>query len=91
MKRFYTVNGCNGSSLRIYEEFKKKLKAKGPTEVTSSDQCDFILAFCPISTRAGIDIQETMEMCPGWMSGRSSRAVMVKPVELRLPVPATKR
>ncbi|CAL8238428.1 unnamed protein product [Lota lota] len=61
-RRFYTVNG---RCLNADNELVKELKAKGRTEVTSLDQCDFILAFCPISTRAGIDIQETLEMCPG--------------------------
>jgi hypothetical protein len=55
----------NGLKLNADNELVKKLKNKGHTEVMSSDRCDFILAFCPISTRPGIDIQETMEMCQG--------------------------
>ncbi|XP_030200438.1 uncharacterized protein LOC115534013 [Gadus morhua] len=60
--RFTTMNGLK---LNADNELVKKLKNKGHTEVMSSDRCDFILAFCPISTRPGIDIQETMEMCQG--------------------------
>ncbi|XP_030201477.1 uncharacterized protein LOC115534556 isoform X2 [Gadus morhua] len=65
MRSFYSVNGSNGCSLRICEEFKLKLKAKGQTEVMLPNQCDYLLAFCTISTRPGIDIHETMEKCPG--------------------------
>ncbi|CAL8391941.1 unnamed protein product [Arctogadus glacialis] len=64
MRSFYSVNGSNGCSLRICEEFKLKLKAKGQTEVMSPNECDYLLAFCTISTRPGIDIHETMEKCP---------------------------
>ena len=63
--RFYSVNTSSGSSLRVCEELKVKLKAKGQTEVTSPDQCDYVLACCTISTRPGIDLQETVARCPG--------------------------
>ena len=57
---FSTVNGETG----VAKEFIKKLEKKGKTEV-SEDRCDFILAFCKISTRPGIDIEETIKQCPG--------------------------
>ncbi|CAL8391923.1 unnamed protein product [Arctogadus glacialis] len=60
--RFTTVNGLN---LNADNDLVEKLKAKGHTQGESSDPCEYILAFCPISTRPGIDIQETMEMCTG--------------------------
>ncbi|CAL8238675.1 unnamed protein product [Lota lota] len=60
MKKFYTING----NTVVTNEFTTELKDKGLTEVTPQEQCDFILAFCPISTRAGIDTQETLEKCP---------------------------
>ncbi|CAL8314680.1 unnamed protein product [Boreogadus saida] len=60
--RFTTVNGSN---LNADNDLVEKLKAKGHTQGESSDPCDYILAFCPIVTRPGIDIQETMEMCTG--------------------------
>ncbi|XP_030200435.1 uncharacterized protein LOC115534011 isoform X3 [Gadus morhua] len=63
--RFTTVNGLN---LNTDNDLVEKLKAKGHTQVKSSDPCDYILAFCPISTRPGINIQETMEMCTGTLS-----------------------
>ncbi|KAJ3606848.1 hypothetical protein NHX12_026367 [Muraenolepis orangiensis] len=59
--RFYTVDGC---SLSLCQDFKVRLEAIGQNEVKSSDQCDYLLAFCPIRTRPGIDIQETMAKCP---------------------------
>ncbi|KAJ3606846.1 hypothetical protein NHX12_026365 [Muraenolepis orangiensis] len=60
MKTFFTVNGSTG----VTDAVTAKVKSKGQIEVTSSDQCDYILAFCVISTRAGIDIQETKDKCP---------------------------
>ncbi|CAL8316027.1 unnamed protein product [Lota lota] len=60
MKKFYTING----DTVVTNEFITKIKKKGRTEVTPQEQYDFILAFCPISTRAGIDIQETLDKCP---------------------------
>ncbi|KAJ3611387.1 hypothetical protein NHX12_021403 [Muraenolepis orangiensis] len=62
IQKFYSVNG---TCLNADNEIVSKLKAKGQIEVKSSAQCDYILAFCPISTRPGIDIQETMAKCPG--------------------------
>ncbi|KAJ3606423.1 hypothetical protein NHX12_025944, partial [Muraenolepis orangiensis] len=60
MKTFFPVNGSTG----VTDAVTAKVKVKGQIEVTSSDQCDYILAFCVISTRAGIDIQETKDKCP---------------------------
>ncbi|KAJ3606843.1 hypothetical protein NHX12_026362 [Muraenolepis orangiensis] len=60
MKTFFTVNGSAG----VTNAVTAKVKGKGQIEVTSSDQCDYILAFCVISTSAGIDIQETKDKCP---------------------------
>ena len=65
MERFYSVNSRSGGSLLVCNELKVKLAANGQTEVESPDQCDYVLAFCTISTRPGIDIKETMEKCPG--------------------------
>ncbi|XP_030200437.1 uncharacterized protein LOC115534011 isoform X5 [Gadus morhua] len=76
--RFTTVNGLN---LNTDNDLVEKLKAKGHTQVKSSDPCDYILAFCPISTRPGINIQETMEMCtaPSPFSSSSTSVLPLTP------------
>lgn len=61
MKKFFTVNGGTG----VTNEFTTNLENKCQTEVKLPDECDYILAFCLINTRPGIDIQETKEKCPG--------------------------
>ena len=60
MRKFYTVNGDTA----VTNEFTTKLKKEGKTEV-SKEKREFTLAFCRISTRPGIDIQETQDKCPG--------------------------
>ncbi|CAL8391921.1 unnamed protein product [Arctogadus glacialis] len=59
MRKFYTVNGDTAVS----NEITTKLKDEGKTEV-SKEEREFTLAFCRISTRPGIDIQETQDKCP---------------------------
>ncbi|XP_056436713.1 uncharacterized protein LOC130374140 isoform X3 [Gadus chalcogrammus] len=65
MRKFYTVNGDTA----VTNEFTTKLKKEGKTEV-SKEKREFTLAFCRISTRPGIDIQETQDKCPEPADGK---------------------
>uniref|UniRef100_A0A3Q1CNR3 Uncharacterized protein n=1 Tax=Amphiprion ocellaris TaxID=80972 RepID=A0A3Q1CNR3_AMPOC len=37
---------------------------KGQTEVTSPEQCDYLLVFCPVASRVGTDISEALDHIP---------------------------
>ncbi|XP_064847142.1 uncharacterized protein LOC135557621 isoform X2 [Oncorhynchus masou masou] len=48
---FFTI--LTGNTLRSHEEINRCLTAEGLTEVTSLEESNVILAFCPIVSRAG--------------------------------------
>ncbi|KAF5900186.1 verrucotoxin subunit beta-like, partial [Clarias magur] len=52
-----------GETLKSHEDFIVKLKNKIPMlkEVKRVDECDFILVFCPIVSRAGTDIEAAVK------------------------------
>uniref|UniRef100_A0A8C7KSP7 Uncharacterized protein n=2 Tax=Oncorhynchus kisutch TaxID=8019 RepID=A0A8C7KSP7_ONCKI len=59
---FFTI--LTGNTLWSHEEINRCLTAKGLTEVTSLEESDVILAFCPIVSRAGTDIEAALEQIP---------------------------
>ncbi|KAM9339389.1 uncharacterized protein ABDE67_017045 isoform 2-T2 [Symphorus nematophorus] len=62
-KKFYvTVAGnTNGAHNKIVE----KLLGIGQIEVSSPEDSDYLVVFCPISTRVRMDIRETLECIEG--------------------------
>ncbi|XP_073348531.1 uncharacterized protein [Pagrus major] len=59
---FVQVAGkTNGAHL----EYVERLRGIGQTEVSSPEQCDYIVVFCPIVSRVGKDIGEALENIPG--------------------------
>ncbi|XP_042156711.1 uncharacterized protein LOC121839976 isoform X2 [Oncorhynchus tshawytscha] len=63
MEKFFTV--VTGNTLGSHDKLINRLAAKKHlTEVTSLEECDVILAFCPIVSRAGTDIEAALEQIP---------------------------
>ncbi|XP_071001709.1 uncharacterized protein [Oncorhynchus clarkii lewisi] len=63
MDKFFTV--VTGNTLGSHEELINRLAAKRHlTEVTSLEESDVILAFCPIVSRAGTDIEAALQQIP---------------------------
>ncbi|KAL7838588.1 hypothetical protein AOLI_G00269920 [Acnodon oligacanthus] len=52
-----------GETLNSHEDFKKRLHRKVPglQEVSEKENCNFILLFCPVVSRAGTDIKRALE------------------------------
>uniref|UniRef100_A0A3P8T3H2 Uncharacterized protein n=1 Tax=Amphiprion percula TaxID=161767 RepID=A0A3P8T3H2_AMPPE len=51
----------------VDEVLKKQgggFKSEGQTEVTSPEQCDYLLVFCPVASRVGTDISEALDHIP---------------------------
>lgn len=64
MKKFFSV--LTGNTLGSHEELIHRLAAKRHlTEVTSLEESDVTLAFCPIVSRAGTDVEAAMQQIPG--------------------------
>ena len=47
-----------------HKNLMQKLTEEGLTEVTSQEECDVIIAFCPIISLVGTDIQEALCKIP---------------------------
>ncbi|XP_045576808.1 uncharacterized protein isoform X17 [Salmo salar] len=63
MDKFFTV--VTGNTLGSHEELIHRLAAKRHlTEVTSLEESDVILAFCPIVSRAGTDVEAALQQIP---------------------------
>ncbi|XP_056150888.1 uncharacterized protein LOC130125355 [Lampris incognitus] len=62
MNEFYTV--LTGETLGVHTEFIKKHTHNAQIEVASYMLCGYILAFCPIVSRAGTDIEAAMRVIP---------------------------
>ncbi|XP_056150626.1 uncharacterized protein LOC130125170 [Lampris incognitus] len=62
MNEFYTV--LTGETLGVHTEFIKKHTHNSQIEVASYMLCGYILAFCPIVSRAGTDIEAAMRVIP---------------------------
>ncbi|XP_035808586.2 uncharacterized protein LOC111575085 [Amphiprion ocellaris] len=61
-KKFHVIvaGTTNGAHRPIVGGFK----SKGQTEVTSPEQCDYLLVFCPVASRVGTDISEALDHIP---------------------------
>ncbi|KAL6463361.1 hypothetical protein MHYP_G00277520 [Metynnis hypsauchen] len=59
--RYFTI--VSGQTLNCHEEFKRQLqdKVSGLQEVSEREECDVILLFCPVVSRAGTDIKAALE------------------------------
>ncbi|KAM9494349.1 uncharacterized protein Hap1MRO34_004285 [Clarias gariepinus] len=54
-----------GQTLNFHQEFLKRLRQRLQlTETSSVDHCDFIIAFVPLVSRAGTDIQAALQKIP---------------------------
>ncbi|KAJ8396250.1 hypothetical protein AAFF_G00021170 [Aldrovandia affinis] len=54
-----------GNTLNADKAFTERLAAKAfLTEVECVEDCDIILAFCPISSRTGVDVGEALQRIP---------------------------
>ncbi|XP_071269554.1 uncharacterized protein [Salvelinus alpinus] len=63
MDKFFTV--VTGNTLGSHKELINRLAAKRHlTEVTSLKESDVILAFCPIVSRAGTDVEAALQQIP---------------------------
>nr|XP_046147610.1 uncharacterized protein LOC123990788 isoform X3 [Oncorhynchus gorbuscha] len=62
MEKFFTI--LTGNTLGSHEEINRRLTTKGLTKVTSSAESDVIIAFCPIVSRAGTDIEAALQQIP---------------------------
>ncbi|KAK6297435.1 hypothetical protein J4Q44_G00320180 [Coregonus suidteri] len=63
IKKFFSV--LTGNTLGSHEELIDRLTSKrGLTKVTSLEERDVTLAFCPIVSRAGTDIKAALQQIP---------------------------
>ncbi|XP_055740951.1 uncharacterized protein LOC129825143 isoform X2 [Salvelinus fontinalis] len=63
MDKFFTV--VTGNTLGFHKELIHRLAAKRHlTEVMSLEESDVILAFCPIVSRAGTDVEAALQQIP---------------------------
>ncbi|XP_066508924.1 uncharacterized protein [Hoplias malabaricus] len=62
-KKLKFLRGVSGHTLYSDKDFIKKLKQQVPNlkEVSTVEECDFILFFCPIVSRAGTDIEAALQ------------------------------
>ncbi|KAM8725841.1 uncharacterized protein AB9X84_002516 [Acanthopagrus schlegelii] len=54
-----------GRTNEAYQDYVAKLKGIGQIQVSSPEECDYIVVFCPIVSRAGTDIGEALQNLPG--------------------------
>uniref|UniRef100_UPI003AAE09F6 uncharacterized protein n=1 Tax=Centroberyx gerrardi TaxID=166262 RepID=UPI003AAE09F6 len=62
VKKFYTFT--TGNTLGSHEEVNQALTSQGLQEVMSPKECDVILAYCPIVSRVGTDVEAAMAAIP---------------------------
>ncbi|CDQ73853.1 unnamed protein product [Oncorhynchus mykiss] len=63
MKKFFSI--LTGNTLGSHEKLINRLASKRHlTEVMSLEESDVILAFCPIVSRAGTDIEAALQQIP---------------------------
>ncbi|XP_027030072.2 uncharacterized protein LOC113660633 [Tachysurus fulvidraco] len=61
--KFYSI--VLGNTMNIHQEFLRRLKQRlSLTEVQTESNCDFIVAFVPIVSRAGTDIEAALQKIP---------------------------
>ncbi|XP_047430108.1 uncharacterized protein LOC124999297 [Mugil cephalus] len=59
LRKFHVY--CTGRTNGAHQSIVQKLKDLGQTEVMPSEDCDYLLVFCPITSRVGTDISEAMD------------------------------
>ncbi|XP_076867097.1 uncharacterized protein LOC143518489 [Brachyhypopomus gauderio] len=52
----------SGNTANCHLDFEKWVQKEGLRKVDRTEECDFILIFCPIVSRAGPDIEQAMQM-----------------------------
>ena len=63
MASVYTIN--TGNTLNIHTAFKTLLPRSLCKDVSKVEDCDVILAFCPVISGAGINIEAALQDIPG--------------------------
>ncbi|KAM3603262.1 uncharacterized protein V6R79_019520 [Siganus canaliculatus] len=53
-----------GKTNGAHHELVDRIKWGGHVEVTDPDSCDYMLVFCPVASRVGTDVGETVENLP---------------------------
>uniref|UniRef100_A0AAZ3R8R6 Uncharacterized protein n=1 Tax=Oncorhynchus tshawytscha TaxID=74940 RepID=A0AAZ3R8R6_ONCTS len=72
MEKFFAI--LTGNTLGSHKEINRRLTTKGLTKVKSSAESDVIIAFCPIVSRAGTDIEAALQQIP---AGKSTILVVL--------------
>ncbi|XP_046891996.1 uncharacterized protein LOC124477962 [Hypomesus transpacificus] len=62
MNTFFTV--VTGNTLESHVEINRRLTSKGLTKGRSAAECDVIIAYCPIISRLGADVEAAMKDIP---------------------------
>ncbi|XP_062400057.1 nipped-B-like protein B [Sardina pilchardus] len=62
MASVYTIT--TGETLNTHERFKSHLPWGSCKNVSNSKDCDVILAFCPVTSRVGTDIEAALRVIP---------------------------
>ncbi|XP_062323608.1 uncharacterized protein LOC134024890 isoform X2 [Osmerus eperlanus] len=62
MNKFYTL--VAGDTTGCHVEMNRNLTSRGLTEVMSPSDCDVIMAYCPVVSRLGTDLEAAMERIP---------------------------
>lgn len=62
-KKFFAQ--ASGRTNEAHQDYVAKLKGIGQIQVSSPEECDYIVVFCPIVSRVGTDIGEALQNLPG--------------------------
>lgn len=82
LMKYYTVT--TGKTLDSHIQFMRQLGG-GFTEVMSPEQCDVIMAFCPIISRAGTDIEAALQQIPGSQPPKYPQTILLSILSLLSP------
>ncbi|KAG7219124.1 hypothetical protein INR49_019332 [Caranx melampygus] len=58
-RKFYV--DLAGNTTDAHKSYVDKLKEVGQTEVSSLEDCDYCVVFCPVSSRVGTDVSEALD------------------------------
>lgn len=75
-RRFFVF--LAGNTNGAHQDFVKKLKGYGQTEVNSPHDADYVLLFCPVASGAGPDLSAALSRAPG-KTGSWAEAQLVSP------------
>ncbi|KAM9339392.1 uncharacterized protein ABDE67_017048 [Symphorus nematophorus] len=62
-KKFYVI--VSGNTNGAHKEIVEKLRGRGQIEVSSPEDSDYLVVFCPIASRVGTDIGEALQDIKG--------------------------